>query len=406
MKILPRLLAGPAARALQSAPVLVVTGPRQTGKSTLVRDPILGRRRKYLTLDDIELLGRAESEPDVLVSSAERVTLDEVQRSPGLLLAVKRAVDRDRRPGRFILTGSANLLLMQRIAETLAGRAVHLTLLPLTRRELRGLGCAGLWSELLAARDDEWLDRIEASHVEEEDWQRLALSGGYPVPAYHLDSTEARSLWFAGYTQTYLERDLRELTNVSSLVEFRRLMRAACLRLGNLVNQTDLARDVGSSQATVRRHLDLLDVSHQLARVPAYSVNRTKRLIKTPKIYWTDTGLALHLAGEKKPRGAHLENLVLCDLLAWTASMPDPPQVLYWRTSTGEEVDFVVEHTSGLIPIEVKAARRARLSDAKSLITFRSEYPDLCRTALLLHAGTETEWLAEGVLAAPWWRVI
>jgi uncharacterized protein len=147
-------------------------------------------------------------------------------------------------------------------------------------------------------------------------------------------------------------------------------------------------------------------VSHQLVRLPAFSVNRTKRLIKTPKLYWSDTGLALHLAGETKPRGAHLENMVLCDLLAWTGCTPDPPQLLYWRTSTGEEVDFVIEHASGLIPIEVKAARRARLSDARALLTFRSEYPDLARTGLLLHAGTETEWLADGVLAVPWWRVV
>ncbi len=230
--------------------------------------------------------------------------------------------------------------------------------------------------------------------------------GGYPTPAHELQDDEARSLWLAGYAQTYLERDLRDLSAVASIVDFRRLMRAACLRIGSLVNQTELGRDVGLSQATVHRHLDLLEVSYQLVRVPAYAVNRTKRLIKTPKLYWSDTALALHLAGETEPRGAHLENLVLADMLAWRGSLVDRPELLYWRTSGGEEVDFVVEWRGELLPIEVKATSRARLSDARSLQTFRSEYPSASRAGLLLHAGTETTWLADDVLAAPWWRVL
>lgn len=183
-------------------------------------------------------------------------------------------------------------------------------------------------------------------------------------------------------------------------------MRAACLRIGSLVNQTELARDVGLSQPTVRRHLDLLEISYQLVRVEAFSVNRTKRLIKTPKLYWSDVGLAMHLAGEAVARGAHLENLVLCDLLAWKGTESDAPALMYWRTSTGEEVDFVVEWRGELLPIEVKSTKKPRLDDVSALLTFRTEYGKCARSGLLLHDGDETTWLADGVLAAPWWRIL
>jgi hypothetical protein len=340
------------------------------------------------------------------VRDAARITLDEVQRSPDLLLAVKRAVDERRSPGRFLLTGSANLLLMRRVSETLAGRAVHLTLWPLTRREQLGLGTAGVWSRLLEARDRTWLDLLQHEDAPAEDWKALARRGGYPTPAHELTDATARAQWFAGYTRTYLERDLQDLSSVSSLVDFRRLMRVACLRVGNLVNQTEIGRDVGLPQPTVHRHLDLLETSYQLVRVPAFAVNRTKRLLKSPKLYWCDTGLALHLAGEDDPRGAHLENLVLCDLLAWRDAGQDQAEVLYWRTTAGDEVDFVVEWKGKLLPVEVKASSRPRLTDVKSLQLFRAEYRDRTRAGLLLHTGTETTWLAEGILAAPWWKVL
>lgn len=304
--LLPRALQASLDLALRPFPVVVITGSRQTGKSTLVRSLAEPPGRSYRTLDDLEILERARQQPEALVRDAGRMTLDEVQRSPDLLLAVKRVVDEARTPGRFLLTGSANLLLMQRLSESLAGRAAYLTLWPLTRREQLGLGTAGAWSRLFEARDEEWRDVLEAETVPAEDWRELALRGGYPIPAHELADPAARSLWFDGYTRTYLERDLQDLSTVTSLVDFRRLMRAACLRLGNLVQQTELGRDVGLSQPTVHRHLGLLETSYQLVRVPAFAVHRTKRLIKTPKLYWCDTGLALHLAGEPEPRGAHL----------------------------------------------------------------------------------------------------
>jgi predicted AAA+ superfamily ATPase len=182
-------------------------------------------------------------------------------------------------------------------------------------------------------------------------------------------------------------------------------MQAACLRLGGLVNQTELARDVALSQPTVHRHLNLLETSCLLVRVPAYAVNRTKRLVKTPKLYWGDVGLALHLAGLEEPTGAHLENLVLSDLLCWRDARAERAEILYWRTATGEEVDFVIETGRRLLPVEVKATARPRLGDAAHLRAFRSEYGKAARAGLLLHTGSMLEWLTPDVLAAPWWRV-
>lgn len=404
-KYLPRLLEGALRRALRSSPVVVVTGARQTGKSTLAQHVQADRERLYMTLDDLEVLEAATSQPDSLVDRAPFMTFDEVQRSPDLLRAVKRAVDRKRTPGRFILTGSANLLLMKRVSESLAGRAVYLTLMPFTRGELRGEGLHGLWAELFSNPSRDWPELIKSSKRTKADWREHSIRGGYPVPALQLRSHDDRSLWFGGYAATYLERDLQDIATVTSLVDFRRLMRAICLRLGNIVNQTELGRDVGMSQPTVHRHLDLLEASYQLVRLSAYSVNKTKRLIKTPKGYWSDTGLAMHIAGESEPRGCHLENIVLADLLAWRGT-GNGAEIHYWRATTGEEVDFVVEWKNEILPVEIKTTTKPRLSDVKHLLTFREEYKKTSLAALFLHAGDETHWLADGVLATPWWTVM
>jgi predicted AAA+ superfamily ATPase len=405
MKTLPRLVEPALAERLRVMPAVVVTGARQTGKSTLAAERVRGPRR-YATLDDLDVLDAARRDPEALVGGSGAVTLDEVQRAPELLAAVKRAIDRDRKPGRFLLTGSANLLLMRQVSESLAGRASYLTLWPMTRREQRGAGRAGRWEALLAARDDEWHDLLAAGDAEFEDWRALARRGGFPTPALELDGQAERDIWFDGYVRTYLERDLRDLASISALPDFRRLMRAACLRLGQLVNQTELGRDVALPQATGHRWLNLLETSYLLVRLPAYAVNRTKRLIKAPKLYWGDTGVALHLAGAQEPGGAHLENLVLHDLLAWRDARLERAEIGYWRTASGEEVDFVIEAGGKLLPIEVKAGARVRLADGAHLRSFRKEYGKRARAGLLLHAGSAIEWLAPDVLAAPWWRVL
>jgi hypothetical protein len=405
MKPLPRLVSAALSERLRVMPAVVVTGARQSGKSTLAERLVAGTRR-YATLDDLDVLDAARRDPEVLVGGPGPVTLDEVQREPDLLHAVKRAIDRDRTPGRFLLTGSANLLLMRQVSESLAGRASYLTLWPMTRREQHGLGRCGRWEDLFTTPDAEWRELLAAQKDGAEDWRLLARRGGFPTPALELTTAADRRIWFDGYVRTYLERDLQDLAAISALPDFRRLMRAACLRIGQLVNQTELGRDVALSQPTVHRWLNLLETSYLLVRLPAYAVNRTKRLIKAPKIYWGDTGVALHLAEVQEPGGAHLENLVLHDLLAWRDARIERAELGYWRTAIGEEVDFVIEAGGKLLPIEVKATARPRLADATHLRTFRKEYGKKARAGLLLHTGSTLEWLAPDVLAAPWWRVL
>ena len=405
MNKLPRLVGGALAERLRVMPAVVVTGARQTGKSTLAEHLVAGKRR-YATLDDLDILDAARRDPEILVSAPGAITLDEVQREPGLLRAVKRAIDRDRRPGRFLLTGSANLLLMRQVSESLAGRASYLTLWPMTRREQQGLGRCGRWDELLATADGDWRALLEEGDESGEDWRALARRGGFPTPALTLATAGDRRIWFDGYVRTYLERDLQDLATISALPDFRRLMRATCLRLGQLLNQTELGRDVGLPQPTVHRWLNLLETSYLLVRLPAYATNRTKRLIKAPKVYWGDTGVALHLSESGEPTGAHFENVILQDLLAWRDARIEHTEITYWRTAIGEEVDFVIDTGGKLVPIEVKATTRPRLADVGHLRTLRAEYGKKARAGLLLHAGTTLDWLAPDILAVPWWRLL
>lgn len=415
--VLRRAVSANLAASLRIMPAVVVAGARQTGKTTLARavgwaggargtGPAARTGRQYMSLDDFDVLDLARRDPDALVRSSHPVTLDEVQREPDLLNAVKREIDRERQPGRFLLTGSANLLLMRRVSESLAGRASYLTLWPMTRREQLGLGQCGIWEKLVGTPDRDWLDVMAADGGGREDWKPWAQRGGFPFPAVHLGAAEERAIWFDSYVRTYLERDLQMLSSIDSLPDFRRLMRAACLRIGSTVNQSELSRDIGLSQPTVHRYLNLLATSYLLLRVPAYAVNRTRRLIKSPKLYWGDTGLAMHLSQEVAPRGAHLENLVLQDLLVWRDSRSSPAEVLHWRATTGEEVDFVIETGDSLLPVEVKATKRPRLAHAANLRTFRREYGRLARSGLILHGGASVEWLTPEVLAVPWWLVM
>ena len=408
LQYLPRVASRLLERALDVSPVVVLMGARQTGKSTLVQSEPFLRDRVYLTLDDLDTRERARMESDDLVRTAPRLTVDEVQREPDLLLAVKRAVDADRprQNGRFVLTGSANLLLMHRVSESLAGRATYVKLWPMTRRERLGLGATGIWTEFLSKPVSEWPAVVHSQTLVPCEWQDEVRRGGYPVPSVELSSADARALWFEGYLRTYLERDLQTMAAIGNLVDFRRLMRAACLRLGTVVNQAGLGRDTRIPRATVQRYLNLLETSFQLVRLSPYAVNRTKRLVKSPKLYWSDPALALFLSGSGPPSGAHLESLVLADLLAWRDCQVPAPEVLFWRTTTDLEVDFVIESGDRLLPIEVKAATRPGYADTRGLRAFRQEYTDQFIGGLLLHGGVRTQWMSERILAVPWWQVL
>lgn len=405
--LLPRLLAPQLERAIGVMPVVVLTGARQTGKSTLAR-LFTGADRPYETLEIPAVLGRARADPSAFVRQAPALVIDEVQREPDLLLAIKTAVDGDvpRVPGRFILTGSANLLLMKRVRESLAGRAVYLTLHSLTRREQLGRGEAGVWQALLDTAPRRWRDLVLAQEAPFEDWRELARRGGYPPAAHGMRNDNDRRLWFDGYLQTYLQRDVPEISAIENIPDFDKILRSLAIRVGTIVNQTQLAREASIPQSTVHRYVNILDVSYQLHRLPAYAVSRTKQLVKSPKYYWSDVGLALALSRERELRGEHLENVVVQDLLAWRDARSAPPEVFYWRTSKGYEVDFVIEDGSKLLPVEVKTTAQPSTRDLASLQVFLEEYADRAAAGLLLYTGEAPVWVARNVLAAPWWLVL
>lgn len=404
----PRTLEGVLERLLGAFPVVVLTGARQAGKSTLARHLPSAARREYRTLDDPSQEERARRDPVAFVEGLPgAATLDEVQRAPDLLRAIKLAVDEDRRPGRFLLTGSSNLLLMARVSETLAGRAVYLTLGPMTEREKRRAPPAEGWDWLMEALRPAELVKRAGRAGPPADWASAALQGGMP-PVLDLAAGH-RPAWFEGYVQTYLERDLRQFSGIGALFDFRRLMQMAALRIGRPLNQANLARDAALSAPTAHRWLNLLEAGYQFVRIPAFAVNRSRRLTKAPKLYGADPGLASFLAGIHDPgvlrasplAGALLENLVLAQLMAWRETRSPRPDILTWRTVSGLEVDFVIEAPGRWIPVEVKAATRVHASDARGVEAFVSEYPEEAPFGVVLHTGEEAAMLSGKTAALP-----
>ena len=408
---IPRLQAARLRAALATMRVVVLTGARQTGKTTLAQE--LGREddRVFITLDRPETLELAERDPEALWEGLERVTIDEVQRSPQLLSLLKIEVDRNPAKGRFLLTGSANLLLMESVSDSLAGRAGYISLPPFTLAERMRVEGGGLFRRLLEASSSAAALKLGANFPSRDvlTIPRAVFDGGYPE-ALQLDSDQARNIWREGYVATYLERDLRNLSAIADLPDFLRLLRLAVLRSGQLVNIDGLARDAGLASSTARRWLNLLEVSYQTVSLPAYASSRSKRLIKSPKLYPRDSGLACYLCGiseaailEDSPQlGPLFEGYVLQHLEAFAALLPFSAEFLYWRTARGEEVDFVIETPARLLPIEVKTSRSLGKRDLRGLKAFLEEYPDRAPFGVVLHAGQE--WLrpARGVVAIPW----
>lgn len=405
--LLPRAAAAELAGLLNTFPVAIVTGARQAGKSSLVRATPSLKDYALFSLDDPLVRANILKDLRMFVRQHPRMIIDEVQRIPDLLLAVKMEVDEEfqRTRGRFVLTGSANLLMMRQVADSLAGRAGYLALQPMTRRELLGFGSTGLWSRFFDTPFESWRDAFTDEDAIPGDWRDLASRGGFPVPSLQLNP-ETRDNWFTGYIATYLERDLRDISAIADLTDFRLAMTAFSLRAGTPVNHADVARELGMVARTLRRWLELLDVTYQLARVPAYTVRRSARLRKRAKYYWNDSALAMHIAGITEPTGVHLETIVFSDLRAWAALQSRRPFVQYWRDEDNREIDFVIERDAGVLAIEVKATRHPAPDDWKHLTHFVKEYPTRCIGAVLLHDGDQVLRVADKVIALPWWRVI
>lgn len=393
-EITPRLI-----RTLRRLPVVVLSGLRQAGKSTLLQnEEELARGHAYRTLDDFATLKAARSNPESLLEGA--VILDEVQRCPELLVALKRSVDEHRQPGRFLLSGSANLALLGRVSETLAGRAAYLALHPMTRREQRGE----------TARGPVLIDFLSSSTLPSGKAEPLTgaevLRGGLP-PAC-LGGAEGVDEWFRGYVQTYVERDVRQLSAITDLVAFRTLAQLAALRTGQVLVISNLARDAKLNAVTAGRYLDLLEASFLIHRLPPFLKNRSSRLVKSPKLHFTDSGLAAHLAGvtslepghDDPLRGALFETYMAQNLAALLeAHLPDA-RLGYWHEQGRHEVDFVIELGRRVVAIEVKAATRWNESDLSGLRAFLERTP-ACVAAVLAYNGREAVELGDKLFAIP-----
>lgn len=384
-------------------PVAVVTGPRQTGKTTLARTLAPGGR--FLSLDDFSLLEQARREPRALL--AERpVTVDEVQYCPELLRTIKLLVDENRRAGEFLVTGSANLLLAAAVGESLAGRAGYLDLLPFCPTEWRQHSEQLLPIDRLFSADfnpREWPQ-------EPGNWMAWLLRGGF-APALSLTTDSDRSIWLENYVRTYLERDLRTLSAINSLPEFQRVMRLAANQCARVINQANIARDAGVSPVTAHRYLNLLEVGGLIAKLPAWTANPTTSVVKSPKWLWSDCGLAAWLAGAsgitwidgRSDQGFWLEQAVYQTLQTWRSLEPARRRISFWRDRNGREVDFILEQDDRVVGLEIKMGSSIGESDTRGLRTWRESLPERYGTVrgVVLNAS-ECRTLGKNLFALPW----
>lgn len=380
--------------ALQSLPVAVLSGLRQCGKSTLLTQDSAVSGRRYLTLDDFATLAAATASPETFLNdSSGPVTIDEVQRCPPLLNAIKLVVDRKRTRGRFLLSGSANLELLAGVSETLAGRSVYLTLHPMTRREIRGQTAAQPAISRLLNGDPLEGTAPAVSNAE-------VRAGG--MPPVCLGPLDAADFWFRGYVQTYVERDVRQISLITDLIAFRTLVELAALRTAQVLNISELARDAKLSSNTASRYLDLLEASFLIRRLPPFLKNRSSRLIKSPKLYFTDSGLAgyLNAGPEQTMSGALLETWLLQNLTAILEAHHPDARVSYWSEQGRHEVDFVIESRRSVWAIECKAASRWSESDLSGLRAFLSRTPQ-CQLAILAYNGERAVRIEEKLMAVP-----
>jgi hypothetical protein len=387
--------------ALRNMPVVVITGMRQVGKSTLLREQPQLAARHYITLDDFAQLEAARENPDFLLNSGERLSIDEAQKCPELLTAIKRDVDRKRRAGRYLLSGSANFSLLKEITESLAGRAIYLDLLPFSRREISGSTkrepfLVNFTKSLKIPRGID-IDPIKPKEISQ---------GGLPVVCLGL--VKDKGIWFKGYEQTYLERDLRELSQVDDLVSFRRLIHLAALRTGQLLRISELARDAGMNTKTASRYLNLMETSFIIRRLEPFLANRASRLIKSPKLYLGDSGLGCFLAGidiagnhpDDPLWGGLFETYIAQNIAGIIAARWPQAQLGFWNVQGRYEVDFVIEYGRDTLAIEVKWAERWSKGDLAGLRAFLENTPR-CRAAILGYNGTDAVQLDERLWAIP-----
>ena len=398
----PRLIEARVAEALTDTPVVLIAGPRQAGKTTLVRQ-MADQGLRYLTLDDELTQLAAKEDPVGMIRSLDRAIIDEIQRAPQLLLAIKKTVDEDRRPGRFLLTGSANLMALPNVADSLAGRMETLTLLPLSQSEMQGTTLNWLDSAFAGVLPKVSTPLVGDALVE------AVLRGGYPE-AVSRDTSRRRTSWARQYVAAIIQRDVRDVAGVDRLDQLPRFLRALAQISGQMCNYSRLGGQVGIDHKTAARYVGVFEQMYLLKRVEVWARNRLNRIVKTPKIQFLDSGLLSTLMGltpatAKQDRslfGHVLETFVYGELLKHATTADDDYQLLYYRDHDQFEVDVVVENSGGqLIGVEIKASASIGTSDMRGLKRLASVAGDRLKLGVILYDGTETLPLGNGLWAAP-----
>lgn len=400
-----RNLSSALKEALADRPVVLLNGARQVGKSTLAQSVADGERAQYLTLDDATVLAAANRDPAGFISGLSgSVILDEIQREPALFPAIKLVVDRDRRPGRFLLTGSADVFLLPTVSESLAGRMEILTLWPLSQGEIQGVR-EGFVDALFAKEPP----APSIPPLDRDDLFRRVLGGGFPELVGTM-SAERRRPWYRSYVTTILQRDVRDLSSIEDLSALPRLLALLAARATTLQNYAELSRSAGIPATTLKRYFLLLEATFLVQTLPAWSANLSKRLVKSPKILLTDTGLQASLLGidsgwlEEDPRlaGPLLENFVLMEIrkqISWSRTQP---QMFHYRTQTGQEIDLLLEDARGrVVGIEIKASSTVQERDVRALLDLAETLGKKFLRGVVLYTGDRVVPFSERVFAMP-----
>lgn len=401
-ELYPRLLDARIREALNDTPVVLINGPRQCGKTTLVQ--LHGQGMPYFTLDDDNLLSAVRADPAGFVRRIDRAVIDEVQHAPELLRAIKHSVDQDRRPGRFLLTGSANLLAVPQVADSLAGRMEILTLLPLMQAEME-------------RRESRFLDDALAqnwpphrvSYPVGSNLLTRVLTGGYPEMLARPTATR-RVAWASAYLKALLERDVRDLGSIEKMSDMPRLLAVLAQLSGQLVNFAQVGGQLGIDSKTAQKYLGILENLFLIKRISPWSGNELSRLVKTPKLHFLDAGLqstltrlnpALAMA-DRTRFGATLESWVCGELAKALSLTPEPWQILHYRDKDQVEVDFVLETPDRrLIGIEVKSAVTVTKDDFRGLKKLRALTGEQFVSGIILHDGEQALPFGPGLWAIP-----
>jgi len=403
MKYIPRWLEIRLSEALKSHPIAVLTGPRQVGKSTLLKHAEFLKDWRYVTLDDPDVLEQAKEDPKGLLWEDRPTIIDEVQRCPELLLTVKYLVDKSDRRRNFILSGSGNISLRQAPRETLAGRAIYLHLTGFSYREMRGFPVEGIFDEIWAGKEVENSDTKLSADIEQSIWRGC-------LPGIALASSEKIALErISSYIDTYIQRDIQDLVKVRHPQNFRRLMEALAQATGWESVQDELSKACGETRTNVSRYMSLLKDTNLLYELKGYTV-KAERAYKQSKYFWFDSGAACFLAGIhsaaelKKPhvRGRYLENFILQQILSWASLQLAVPEIFYWKPKAGDaEVDFVVSLAGRALGIEVKSSKEVVFSDTRPMREFLKSHPQVTK-GVIVYAGDRIYQVATNIYAIPW----